>query len=59
MIYGCISKIHKKQKIFLPKTIELVMVVIEGLEPSASSLSETRSNQLSYMTIHNKYIMKL
>jgi hypothetical protein len=37
----------------------IVMVVIEGLEPSASSLSETRSNQLSYMTIHSNYIMKL
>lgn len=29
----------------------VLVVVIDGLEPSASSLSETRSNQLSYMTI--------
>ena len=27
------------------------MVGIEGLEPSTSSLSETRSNQLSYMPV--------
>ena len=29
------------------------MVGIDGLEPSTSSLSETRSNQLSYTPIKN------